>query len=27
VYGHAWKPESRFTADGSAIVRFERRGG
>jgi len=26
VYGHAWKPEPRFTADGSAIVRFERRG-
>lgn len=25
VYGHAWKPEPRFTADGSAIVRFERR--
>ena len=24
VYGHAWKPEPRFTADGSAIVRFER---
>ena len=26
VYGHAWKPEPRFTTDGSAIVRFERRG-
>ena len=26
VYGHAWKPEPRFAADGSAIVRFERRG-
>lgn len=25
VYGHAWKPEPRFTADGGAIVRFERR--
>ena len=24
VYGHAWKPEPRFTADGRAIVRFER---
>ena len=23
VYGHAWKPEPRFAADGSAIVRFE----
>jgi malonyl-CoA O-methyltransferase len=23
VYGHAWKPEPRFTADGRAIVRFE----
>jgi malonyl-CoA O-methyltransferase len=26
VYGHAWKPEPRFTTDGSAVVRFERRG-
>jgi malonyl-CoA O-methyltransferase len=25
VYGHAWKPEPRFAADGRAIVRFERR--
>ena len=25
VYGHAWKPEPRFAADGSAIVRFEQR--
>ena len=24
VYGHAWKPEARFAADGRAIVRFER---
>ena len=24
VYGHAWKPEPRFTADGRAIVRFDR---
>jgi malonyl-CoA O-methyltransferase len=24
VYGHAWKPEPRFAADGRAIVRFER---
>ncbi|MGH8714154.1 MAG: methyltransferase domain-containing protein, partial [Casimicrobiaceae bacterium] len=23
VYGHAWKPEPRFTDDGRAIVRFE----
>ena len=27
VYGHAWKPEARFAADGRAIVRFERRTG
>ena len=27
VYGHAWKPEPRFTAEGSAIVRFERQRG
>ena len=27
VYGHAWKPEPRFAANGSAIVRFEPRGG
>jgi malonyl-CoA O-methyltransferase len=27
VYGHAWKPEPRVTADGRAIVRFERTGG
>jgi len=27
VYGHAWKPEPRFAADGSAIVRFERQRG
>jgi malonyl-CoA O-methyltransferase len=25
VYGHAWKPEPRFTDDGRAIVRFEPR--
>jgi malonyl-CoA O-methyltransferase len=25
VYGHAWKPEPRFTADGRAIVRLEPR--
>jgi malonyl-CoA O-methyltransferase len=24
VHGHAWKPEPRFTADGRAIVRFDR---
>lgn len=24
IYGHAWKPEPRFAADGRAIVRFER---
>jgi malonyl-CoA O-methyltransferase len=27
VYGHAWKPEPRFAANGSAIVRFERQHG
>jgi malonyl-CoA O-methyltransferase len=27
VYGHAWKPEPRFAADGRAIVRFDRRTG
>ena len=29
AYGHAWKPEEgpRRTADGGAVVRFERRGG
>jgi malonyl-CoA O-methyltransferase len=27
VYGHAWKPEPRVTADGRAIMRFERSGG
>ena len=26
VYGHAWKPEPRVSADGRAIVRFEPRG-
>ena len=26
VYGHAWKPEPRVTADGRAIVRFRPRG-
>jgi malonyl-CoA O-methyltransferase len=26
VYGHAWKPEPRFVADGRAIVRLEPRG-
>jgi len=26
VYGHAWKPEPRFAADGRAIVRFEPHG-
>lgn len=26
IYGHAWKPEARQTADGRAIVRFERPG-
>jgi malonyl-CoA O-methyltransferase len=26
VYGHAWKPEPRVTADGRTIVRFERPG-
>jgi malonyl-CoA O-methyltransferase len=25
VYGHAWKPEPRTTAEGHAIVRFQRR--
>ena len=24
VYGHAWKPEPRFAADGRAVVRFQR---
>ena len=24
VYGHAWKPEPRFAADGRAIVRLQR---
>jgi len=24
VYGHAWKPEPRFAADGRAIVHFDR---
>jgi len=24
IYGHAWKPEARQTADGRAIIRFER---
>lgn len=27
VYGHAWKPEPRFAADGRAIVRFKPYGG
>ena len=26
VYGHAWKPRPRATADGRAIVHFEPRG-
>jgi len=25
IYGHAWKPEPRLTADGRAIVRFDKR--
>jgi malonyl-CoA O-methyltransferase len=27
VYGHAWKAQARRSADGRAIVRFERRAG
>jgi malonyl-CoA O-methyltransferase len=26
VYGHAWKPAPRATADGRAIIRFDRPG-
>ena len=25
IYGHAWKPEPRKTAEGHAIMRFERK--